>query len=56
MNQEENSIVTLNLFQGRRGDVWRLQPCDSRSSPEWQPVLGLQGAAKIKIIIINNQF
>lgn len=26
MNQEENSIVTLNLFQGRRGDVYRPQP------------------------------
>lgn len=34
MNQEENSIVTLNLFQGREGDVYQLQPCDSGSSPE----------------------
>ena len=34
MNQEENSIVTLNLVQGRRGGVYQLQPCDSETSSE----------------------
>ena len=27
-------FVTLNPFQGRKGGVYRLQPCDSESSSE----------------------
>ena len=38
-NQVRNDgtlFVILNLFQGRKGDVYRPQPRDSESSSEWR--------------------